>query len=42
MQIWNFIKRLMQIKEWQLKHEVRQTLLLESILEELKGGKKKQ
>ena len=36
-----FIKRLMDIKERQLINEYYQTSLLEGILKELKGGKKK-
>ena len=35
-----FIKRLMEIKEWQTREERCQTLLLRQILEELKGRSK--
>jgi len=37
----SFIKRLMEIKEWQKLNEARQTYLLLEILEELKRGGKR-
>ena len=37
----SFIKRLMEIKEWQAENEQTQTLILQEILKVLKGGKKK-
>jgi len=33
-----FIKRLMEIKEWQIAAELKKILLLEAILKQLKGG----
>jgi len=36
----NFIKRLMEIKEWQIEAELEKIRLLEAILKELKGGVK--
>ena len=36
-----WLRRLMEIKEWQAENEQTQTLILQEILKELKGGKKK-
>ena len=36
----SFIKRLMEIKEWQAENEQTQTLILNEILKVLKGGMK--